>query len=216
MAEEGGSNRSNDSHSRNNPFSFKTFVKSKQETNSPKTKKKQDKLDSKASALNQRKRDNLKDEAPFPEINKQVDDGDRKEEANPFSFKAFLSDDLASRNKRVLQIIDDEVHEVKTDQENTPINGDENGQLNMLDGNVVTKNDSDSTDSESESGSEDISDAAGQSPVSGSINYFVAPLDSSETQAMVIEELNQLKEENEKLRRDLQESNQARDEEKKR
>ena len=71
MAEEGGSNRSNDSHSRNNPFSFKTFVKSKQETNSPKTKKKQDKLDSKASALNQRKRDNLKDEAPFPEINKQ-------------------------------------------------------------------------------------------------------------------------------------------------
>ena len=70
--------------------------------------------------------------------------------------------------------------------------GDENGQLNMLDGNVVTKNDSDSTDSESESGSEDISDAAGQSPVSGSINYFVAPLDSSETQAMVIEELNQV------------------------
>jgi len=33
---------------------------------------------------------------------------------------------------------------------------------------------------------------------------------------MVIEELNQLKEENERLRRDLQESNQARDEEKKR
>lgn len=29
---------------------------------------------------------------------------DKKKDTNPFSFKNFLSDDLASRNKRVLQV----------------------------------------------------------------------------------------------------------------
>jgi len=33
------------------------------------------------------------------------DDGSR-EELNPFSYKRFVSDDLASRNKRVLQVFD--------------------------------------------------------------------------------------------------------------
>ena len=29
---------------------------------------------------------------------------DSKEDANPFSFKNFLSDDMASRNKRILKV----------------------------------------------------------------------------------------------------------------
>ncbi|KAL9976471.1 hypothetical protein ACROYT_G013778 [Oculina patagonica] len=210
MAEGGGSNE--------NPFSFKKFVKSKHETKIPTTKKTQGKQTSKTSAVNQRNKDIFEDEAPFPEVNKEVDSDGGKEDLNPFSYKRFVSDDLASRNKRVLQIIDDEVHEVKTDQDNVAINGDVSEEVNILDGKTVGKDDSDDsteTGSESES-SEDILNVTNQSPVSGSINYFVAPLDSSETQAMVIEELNQLKEENEKLRRDLQEANQARDEEKKR
>ena len=32
------------------------------------------------------------------------DDDGIKEDVNPFSYKNFLSDDLASRNKRVLQV----------------------------------------------------------------------------------------------------------------
>lgn len=59
-----------------------------------------------------------------------------------------------------------------------------------MDGETVTKNDIDSSTE-----TEDESESAGslQSPVYGSINYFVAPLDSSETQAMMIEELNQVR-----------------------
>lgn len=30
---------------------------------------------------------------------------DKKKDTNPFSYKNFLSDDLASRNKRVLQVL---------------------------------------------------------------------------------------------------------------
>ena len=34
-----------------------------------------------------------------------VHDDESKEDINPFSYKNFVSDDLASRNKRVLQVI---------------------------------------------------------------------------------------------------------------
>lgn len=63
MAEAGGS--------KDNPFSFKTFVESKQETTSPKTKKAQGKQKSRDSAVNPRNKDNFKDEAPFPEVDKE-------------------------------------------------------------------------------------------------------------------------------------------------
>lgn len=54
-----------------NPFSFKNFVKSKQETTSPKTKKAQRKQNSKESTGNLRNQNHFKDEAPFPEVNKE-------------------------------------------------------------------------------------------------------------------------------------------------
>ena len=38
-------------------------------------------------------------------VNDEGDDGNDQGVVNPFSFKNFLSDDLASRNKRVLQVI---------------------------------------------------------------------------------------------------------------
>ena len=53
-----------------NPFSFKTFVKSKQETKGPKKKKKQEQQNSKCSPLTQRKGGISVDESPFPEVNK--------------------------------------------------------------------------------------------------------------------------------------------------
>ena len=71
---------------------------------------------------------------------------------------------------------------------------DESKEVNIEDGKIVRKDDSDdSTETDSESESEDSLNTTDQSPVSGSINYFVAPLNSSETQAMVIEELNQVR-----------------------
>ena len=50
-----------------NPFSFKTFVKSKQETKGPKNKKKQEKQSSKNLSL-PRKGEIMTDESPFPEV----------------------------------------------------------------------------------------------------------------------------------------------------
>ena len=50
--------------------------------------------------------------------------------------------------------------------------------------------DSEGTGSDTDSDSEQIS--SDRSPVSGSVHYFIAPLDSSRSQAMVIEELNQV------------------------
>ena len=50
---------------------------------------------------------------------------------------------------------------------------------------------SESTGTESESESEH--DSAAQSPLSGSVHYFIAPLDSSKAQDMMIEELNQVR-----------------------
>lgn len=74
------------------------------------------------------------------------------------------------------------------------IQGDEREQIGSLDQNIVRKSDSDSTATDdSDSESEHSLNSTAQSPVSGSINYFVAPLESSETQAMVIEELNQVR-----------------------
>ena len=32
-------------------------------------------------------------------------DNDQKKDINPFSYKKFLEDDFASRNKRVLQVV---------------------------------------------------------------------------------------------------------------
>jgi len=57
--------------SKENPFSFKTFVKTKQDTTSPKTNKAQGKQKSKDSAVNLRNKNNFKEEAPFPEVDKQ-------------------------------------------------------------------------------------------------------------------------------------------------
>lgn len=197
-----------------NPFSFKTFVKSKKETKSPKIKKNQDKQNSKDSPLNSRKGEICIEESPFPEVNNPAHADDSKEDANPFSFKNFLSDDMASRNKRILKIIDDEVHEVKTVEGNITEDKSGSGAEVKDGGKVVDKTDTDSTGSDTDSDSEQVS--TDRSPVSGSVHYFIAPLDSSKAQAMVIEELNQLKEENEKLRRDLKACNQAREEERKR
>ena len=73
------------------------------------------------------------------------------------------------------------------------IQGDESEKVNIVDGQMIRKDDSGSTETESESESEDSFNVAVHSPVSGSVNYFVAPLDSSDTQAMVIEELNQVR-----------------------
>ena len=50
--------------------------------------------------------------------------------------------------------------------------------------------DSEGTGSDTDSDSEQIS--SDRSPVSGSVHYFITPLDSSRSQAMVIEELNQV------------------------
>ena len=57
--------------SKENPFSFKTFVKTKQDTTSSKTNKAQGKQISKDSAVNQRNKNHFKDEAPFPEVDKE-------------------------------------------------------------------------------------------------------------------------------------------------
>jgi len=57
--------------SKDNPFSFKTFVKTKQETTSPKTKRAQGKQKSKDSAASLRNKNHFKDEAPFPEVDKE-------------------------------------------------------------------------------------------------------------------------------------------------
>jgi len=57
--------------SKENPFSFKTFVKTKQDTTSSKTKKAQGKQKSKDSAENLRNKNHFKDEAPFPEVDKE-------------------------------------------------------------------------------------------------------------------------------------------------
>ena len=74
------------------------------------------------------------------------------------------------------------------------IQGDERKQIDTFDQKIVGKSDSDSTETDdSESESEHSLNSTAQSPVSGSINYFVAPLEGSETQAMVIEELNQVR-----------------------
>ncbi|XP_067054582.1 endosome-associated-trafficking regulator 1-like isoform X2 [Acropora muricata] len=164
----------------NNPFSFKSFVKSKE----PKIEKSHEQKISKNYPLNQRKEKIIEDESPFPEVSTSLDD-------------------LASRNKRVLQIIDDEVQEVTSVLESASPNGEQ----------FDTKTDSVSeTDSDSES--ENVSCA--QSPVSGSVHYFIAPLESSKAQDLVVEELNQLKEENEKLRRELKASKEAREQDKNR
>ncbi|XP_029181734.1 endosome-associated-trafficking regulator 1-like [Acropora millepora] len=184
----------------NNPFSFKSFVKSKE----PKIEKSHEQKISKNYPLNQRKEKIIEDESPFPEVSTSLGyNEDKKKDTNPFSFKNFLSDDLASRNKRVLQIIDDEVQEVTSALESASPNGEQ----------FDTKTDSVSeTDSDSES--ENVSCA--QSPVSGSVHYFIAPLESSKAQDLVVEELNQLKEENEKLRRELKASKEAREQDKNR
>ena len=76
------------------------------------------------------------------------------------------------------------------------IQEDEREEIDTSDQKIVAKSDSESTDSEtddSENESEDSFNSTAQSPVSGSVSYFVAPLESSETQAMVIEELNQVR-----------------------
>ena len=69
--------------------------------------------------------------------------------------------------------------------------GDEGVGVGLEDGKAVIKTDSESTGTESESESEH--DSAAQSPLSGSVHYFIAPLDSSKAQDMMIEELNQVR-----------------------
>lgn len=60
-----------DSSNKENPFSFKTFVKSKQETETTTSKIKKDKHKSKNSPASVRKRDSYTDEPPFPEVSRQ-------------------------------------------------------------------------------------------------------------------------------------------------
>ena len=79
MAEAGGS--------KENPFSFKKFVKSKEETKIPKTKKTQRKQNSQVSALNAHDKVNFKDEAPFPEVNKE---GRNSRTFNIFTHKKVI------------------------------------------------------------------------------------------------------------------------------
>ena len=57
--------------SKENPFSFKTFVKTKQDTTSTKANKAQGKQKSKDSPVNLRNKNHFKDEAPFPEVDKE-------------------------------------------------------------------------------------------------------------------------------------------------
>ena len=74
------------------------------------------------------------------------------------------------------------------------IQGDEREEIDTSDQKIAEKSDSESTETDdSENESEDSFNSTAQSPVSGSVSYFVAPLESSETQAMVIEELNQVR-----------------------
>ncbi|XP_068725490.1 endosome-associated-trafficking regulator 1-like [Montipora capricornis] len=192
-----------------NPFSFKSFVKLKD----PKGRNKQEQGNSKSSPLNERKGKIIEEESPFPEVGAPACDNDQKKDINPFSYKKFLEDDFASRNKRVLQIIDDEVHEVKSAQENVSQPGQKIVGVVQIDGKVDTKSQS---ESETDSDSESESASSVQSPLSGSINYFIAPLDSSKAQDLMVEELNQLKEENEKLRNEIKEFKEAREQDKNR
>ena len=60
-----------DSSSKENPFSFKAFVKSKQETETTTSKIKKDKHKSRSSPASVRKRDSSTDEPPFPEVSRQ-------------------------------------------------------------------------------------------------------------------------------------------------
>ena len=60
----------------------------------------------------------------------------------------------------------------------------------QIDGKVDTKSQS---ESETDSDSESESASSVQSPLSGSINYFIAPLDSSKAQDLMVEELNQVR-----------------------
>ncbi|XP_032235973.1 endosome-associated-trafficking regulator 1 isoform X2 [Nematostella vectensis] len=132
--------------------------------------------------------------------------------SNPFSFKNFVSrdKDVASKKKRVLQIIGDEVHEIKP----TPTQGthnDDNSQY--LFGFTPPGSGSESSDDEAEADRHDS--AHNHSPKSGSVNYFVAPAESSHSQLVLIEELNQLREDNERLKKEVEEITTSRDYEKK-
>ena len=60
-----------DSSSKDNPFSFKKFVKSKQETETTTIKINKDKQKSKSSPVSGRKKQSFTDEPPFPEVSRQ-------------------------------------------------------------------------------------------------------------------------------------------------
>lgn len=70
MSENCPNNENNmaEAESKENPFSFKTFVKTKQDTTSTKANKAQSKQKSKDSAVNLCNKNHFKDEAPFPEV----------------------------------------------------------------------------------------------------------------------------------------------------
>lgn len=71
------------------------------------------------------------------------------------------------------------------------IQGDKSVGIELDGGNVDIRTESESTGTDSDSESEHVSSE--QSPVSGSVHYFIAPLDSSKAQDMMIEELDQVK-----------------------
>ncbi|XP_031571059.1 endosome-associated-trafficking regulator 1-like isoform X3 [Actinia tenebrosa] len=140
--------------------------------------------------------------------------GGNKESANnPFSFKNFVSKekDVASKKKRVLQIIGDEVHEVKSvSSHGRQDNGDSSQYVFGF-----TPPGSDCSDSENELEDKHNSVNNCQSPDSGSVHYVVASAGSSHSQLMIIEELNQLREDNKRLLKEVEDMTSSRDSERK-
>ncbi|XP_032235971.1 endosome-associated-trafficking regulator 1 isoform X1 [Nematostella vectensis] len=215
-----------------NPFSFKNFVQTKhtdEETTKAESKIKDKSFSGKKGHSSRGRNNVFVAEVPFPDVDdsdKMVENGETSlavvsskpdgtkdhSMSNPFSFKNFVSrdKDVASKKKRVLQIIGDEVHEIKP----TPTQGthnDDNSQY--LFGFTPPGSGSESSDDEAEADRHDS--AHNHSPKSGSVNYFVAPAESSHSQLVLIEELNQLREDNERLKKEVEEITTSRDYEKK-
>ncbi|XP_020900076.1 endosome-associated-trafficking regulator 1 isoform X2 [Exaiptasia diaphana] len=135
----------------------------------------------------------------------------RESDSNPFSFKNFVSKekDVASKKNRVLQIIGDEVHEVKPMSAHSLQDNGSNSQYVF----GFTPPGSDTSDSETE---ERHSNALNcHSPDSGSVHYVVASANSSHEQLLLIEELNQLREDNKKLKKEVEDVTLSRDNERK-
>ena len=83
-----------EAESKENPFSFKTFVKTKQDTTSTKANKAQSKQKSKDSAVNLCNKNHFKDEAPFPEVDKEGMTNDKLNCIAPLCIEGFTVADV--------------------------------------------------------------------------------------------------------------------------